>query len=82
MFCLSVKTVSRISVVSTVVCPQSLTQGKTQTITMTGKSLFLLEGENRTLEQWEVLDSKVIFYSVCKCKQTNENVKYKGKVGL
>lgn len=58
---------------------QSLTQGKIKTITMTGNRLFLLEAENRTLEQWGVLYSKVVFYSGCKCKQTNEKVKYKKK---
>lgn len=46
---------------------------------MTGKSVFLLEAENRTLEQLGLLDSKVVFYSVCKHKQTIENVEYKGK---
>lgn len=58
---------------------QSLTQGTAKTITMTGKSVFLLEAENRTLEQLGLLDSKVVFYSVCKHKQTIENVEYKGK---
>lgn len=39
---------------------------------MTGKCVFLLEAENRTLEQLGGLDSKVVFYSACNCKQTNE----------
>lgn len=71
MFCLSVKTIKKsfCCLYSSGSRLQSLTEEKAKTVTMTGKSVYLLEAENRTLKQLGGLDSKVVFHSVCKCKQ-------------